>query len=229
MKGALPMKKLSRCLCIICLFIIFLTYLTSCGSPFDRSGYIQGMLDSTYKGIHEPYATLVNETPKTLQDNYEQFIEREAKIWLQFCGINSENQLPEDLYTSIIQLIKDLYQHTAYNVADANRHGVVVLTITSLDIYNAVYADVVKFNDDFKQRNNNYEFTDYTDDEFQKAYLEPIIEIFRSHMEEPSYTEPVTLSIPVSQNHSGTFSISDEDVTAIYNALINYTISDVSK
>ena len=218
------MKKFNIRLFAICLLIISVTFLTSCNTPFDRSGYIQGMLDSTYKGIHEQYATSTNESTKILQENHEAFIDRETKIWLQFCGINSNHELPEDLQTSINQLIKDLCQLSDYKVSDANHQGVVALTISPLNIYNDVYRDVVKFNEKFKERNNNYEFTDYTDDEFQKAYLEPIINIFRSHMDSPTYTEAITISIQVEPDSSGQYSISDEDITAIYDSVINYTI-----
>ena len=218
------MKILFKRLFVICLLIISVTLLASCNAPFDRSGYVQGMLDSTYKGIHEQYAASTNENIQTLQDNYEAFIEREMKIWLQFCGINSEQELPEDLHTSINQLIKDLYQLSDYKVSDANHQGVVVLTISPLNIYNDVYRDVVKFNEKFKERNNNYEFTDYTDDEFQKAYLEPIMNTFYSHMKDPTYLEPTTLSIQVTPDSSGRYAISDDDLTAIYNAVINYEI-----
>ena len=223
------MKILSKRLFVICLLIISVILLAGCTVPFDRSGYVQGMLDSTYKGIHEHYAASTNENIQTLQDNYEAFMERELKIWLQFCGINSEQTLPEELHTSVNQLIKDLYQLTDYKVSDANHQGVVVLTVSPLNIYNDVYRDVVKFNEKFKERNNNYEFTDYTDDEFQKAYLEPIIDIFRSHMDSPTYTESVTLSIQVSPDSLGKYSISEEDIAAIYNSVINYTISNISK
>ncbi len=223
------MKTLTQRLPILCLFILSLLLLTGCNAPFDRSGYVRGMLDSTYKGIHEQYAATTNETSEALEENYEAFIERESKVFLQFCGVNSENELPEDLHASVVHLMKELCQLTDYKVSDANHQGIVVVTISPLNTYNDVYRDVTKFNEKFKERNNNYEFTDYTDDEFQEAYLQPIIDIFRSHMKNPTYLDAVTLSIQVSQDYSGQYGISDEDITTIYNAMINYTITTASK
>lgn len=223
------MKLFSKRFFALCLFVISLTLLASCAAPFDRSGYVKGMLDSTYKGIHEGYAASTNENTQTLQESYEAFIESESKIWLQFCGLNNEQELPEDLLASINQLIKDLYQLTEYKVSEANHQGTVVLTISPLNIYNDVYRDVSKFNEKFKERNNNYEFSDYTDDEFQKAYMEPIIDIFRLHMKNPSYNDPVTLSIQVLPDSSGRYCISSEDIDTIYNTLMNYTIASPSK
>ena len=185
-------------------------------------------MDSTYKGEHQHYAAATGQSLEILEQNYETFITNEANVWLQFCGINSENELPEDLHTSVIQLMKELYQLTHYKVSEANHQGIVVLTVSPLNIYNDVYRDVVKHNEKFKECNNNYEFTDYTDDEFQKAYLEPIIDIFYSHMEDPYYTDPVSLSIPVSLDSSGYYSITSEDLNTIYHTLINYTITDSS-
>ena len=111
-----------------------------------------------------------------------------------------------------------------YSVKEADRNGNVDIDIEPLDIYNSVYKEFLDFNTQFTERNNNYEFEDYTDEEFTRAYLEPLISILKKQQDQLSYREPVTVKVVVAPDDDGRYTISNEEVTQIYNTMINYTI-----
>ena len=55
------------------------------------------------------------------------------------------------------------------------------ILILSLWIYTILFTkNFLDFNTQFTERNNNYEFEDYTDEEFTRAYLEPLISILKN-------------------------------------------------
>lgn len=214
-----------RKLSLIIIFI-FAMILSGCLERFDSSGYVKGMLDATYKGDFEKYATATKSSVNAIQEDYNGFIDHEVQVWLQYCGFTQDDLIPDDTKAQIVALIRDLYKETTYTVKEADADGNVELTIEPLNIYNAVYKDYEAFNTDFNERNDNYEFSDYTDDAFMRAYLEPIIAIFRKHMAPVPYDEPIILTVNVSPDDSGRYGISDDDVATLYNTLINYTIAN---
>ena len=50
----------------------------------------------------------------------------------------------------------------------------------------------------------------------------------KSHEENLAYREPVTVTVNVAPDDDGRYTISDEDVTSIYNAMIYYSIDNPS-
>ena len=92
------------------------------------------------------------------------------------------------------------------------------IDIEPLDIYNEVYPEFLQFNQEFRARNNNYEFQDYTDENLQGEYLSPLIQILTDHEDNLTYREPTTVTVHVAPDDSGRYTITDEEVTSIYNA-----------
>lgn len=217
--------KFFRKLSLIIIFI-FAMVLTGCLERFDSSGYIKSMLDATYKGDFEKYATATKSTVNAIEEDYNSFIDHETQVWLKYCGFSQDDLIPDDTKAQIIELIRDLYKETSYTVKEADSDGNVELTIEPLNIYNAVYKDFEAFNTDFNESNDNYEFSDYSDDAFMRAYLEPIIAIFRKHMEPAPHNEPVVITVNVSPDDSGRYGISNDDVATLYNTIINYSIAN---
>lgn len=217
--------KFFRKLSLIIIFI-FAMLLSGCLERFDSSGYIKSMLDATYKGDFEKYAAVTKSSVSAIREDYDSFIDHEVQVWLQYCGFSQDDLIPDDIKTQIFDLIRDLYKEASYTVKEADADGNVELTIEPLNIYNAVYKDYEAFNTDFNERNDNYEFSDYSDDAFIRAYLDPIIAIFRKHMEPMSRNEPVIITVNVSPDDSGRYGISNDDVATLYNTLINYTIAN---
>ena len=218
------MKNIKRFLFFSLILTMLCLPLGGCIKTFDCSGYIKGMLDATYKGQCDDYASATKSSLTDIEEDYSQFIEHETRIFLHFCGFTEDDIIPEDLFTALSESIKNIYSQVHYSVSEADREGNVRIDIEPLDIYNCVYDEFLEFNEDFKQRNNNYEFENCSDEEFIRKYLEPLIEILNKHEDSLTYQEPVTVSVIVAPDDDGRYTISNEEVTQIYNAMINYTI-----
>ena len=132
--------------------------------------------------------------------------------------------IPDDLVVQLREIVENMCKQVRYSVKEADRNGNVDIDIEPLDIYNSVYKEFLDFNTQFTERNNNYEFEDYTDEEFTRAYLEPLISILKKQQDQLSYREPVTVKVVVAPDDDGRYTISNEEVTQIYNTMINYTI-----
>lgn len=212
------------------MFLLFLILaglclpLGGCIKTFDCSGYIQSMLDATYKGEFDAYAEATQSSVSDIEEDYNQFIDHETDILLHFCGINENDVIPEDLTAQMTAIMKNICQQVRYTVNEADRDGNVHIEIEPLDLYNSVYSDFLSFNEEFRERNNNYEFEDYTDEEFTREYLEPLIAILKEHENSLTFRDPVFVDVVVAPDDDGRYTISDEEVTQIYNAMINYTI-----
>lgn len=217
------MKNGKKILLMLILSVLCVT-MGGCVRLFDCSGYIQGMLDATYKGKFDDYAQTTGSSVEDIQTDYDQFIEHETKILLHFCGLTDDDVIPQDLSDDLKEIIKNIYSQARYTVKEADRDGNVEIDIEPLDIYNSVYKEFLEFNEDFKKRNNNYEFEDCTDEEFTRQYLEPLIKILKEHEDHLEYKEPVTIDVTVAPDDDGKYTISNEEVTEIYNAVVNYNI-----
>lgn len=218
------MKNATRLILFSLIFSILCLPLNGCIKTFDCSGYIQSMLDATYKGELEGYAKATKSDLSDIEEDYRQFIEHETEILLHFCGMTKDDVIPDDLVVQLEEIVENICKQVHYSVKEADRNGNVDIDIEPLDIYNSVYKEFLDFNTQFKERNNNYEFEDYTDEEFTRAYLEPLISILQDQQDLLSYREPVTVKVVVAPDDDGRYTISNEEVTQIYNTIINYTI-----
>lgn len=206
--------------CFVCL------PLCGCTNSFDCSGYIESMLDATYKGEFDDYAEFTGASTQELEADYEEFITHEADVLLQFCGITQEDVIPVELEEEMNELARTLCSEVQYTVDDSDLGGNVSVTIESLDIYNTTYDEIYACVQEFVENNNSYAYEDYTDEEFTEAYLEPLIEILQEYEEDPTYLDATTITVSVYQDEDGAYTISEEDLSSLYNALINYTLSD---
>lgn len=213
---------------LLLLSAILLVFSSGCSQFFDRSGYIQDMLDATYKGKFEEYARITDSTVGEIESDYNDFIQHETEVFLRYAGLSQDDVIPNDLLDQIAQAIKELYSQVRYTVNESDRDGNVTINIEPLDVYNGLYPEFLAFNQEFRQRNNNYEFQDYTDEEFTREYLSPLIQLLTEYAAAPTYREPVTVIVNVFLSDNGKYVISNESVTAIYNALIYYSIDNNS-
>lgn len=220
--------KYKKYIIFLLLSSIFLAFLSGCSQLFDRSGYVQDMLDATYKGEFEEYARITDSTVGEIESDYNDFIQHETEVFLRFSGLSQDDVIPSDLLEQISQAIKELYSQVHYRVDESDRDGNVTIDIEPLDVYNGLYPEFLAFNQEFRQRNNDYEFQDYTDEEFTREYLTPLIQLLTEYTAAPTYREPVTVTVNVSLSDNGKYGISDESVTEIYNALIYYSIDNSS-
>ncbi len=222
------MKSIKKTTGIFLIIASVCLCLTGCMETFDRSGYIQGMLDATYKGEFEDYAQATGSSVEAIETDYNDFIRHEADIFLRFAGLTDDDVIPDDLDSQLTDAIKTIYSQVRYTVKEADQEGNVTIDIEPLDIYNEIYPEFLQFNQEFRERNNNYEFQDYTDEEFTREYLSPLIQILTDLEDTLTYREPTTVTVHVAPDDNGRYTITDEEVSSIYNAIVYYSIDNTA-
>ena len=83
--------------------LLFCLCLGGCIRTFDCSGYIQGMLDATYKGECDDYAAATHSEVSDIMQDYNDFIAHETDIFLHFCGLTADDVIPEDLTQQLLK------------------------------------------------------------------------------------------------------------------------------
>ena len=115
------MNKIRR-LGLVFLSLCVVLAASSCGvSRKDASVYVQGELDTVYRGIYnDDYLELVEDLTKAdAEEKYQSNISAEAEYLLYyFLGV----EYPDDAVTAKAEsLVKEIYSHAQYTVGEADK------------------------------------------------------------------------------------------------------------
>lgn len=185
--------------------------------------YVQALMDCMYLCDPTAYSEITGYDEDECYDIYWDGLYAEANVFLDYLGVDEAS---EDLMDEIAYMLSYTYDYSDYYVTEAN-DGDVDVTIYPMNIYIDSYKDVQAFVDEFNQRNENYEFSDYTDDEYMNAYVMPIIDIFYDYIYDMTYADPVTVTVHVDIDSDGNMSISEDDFNLIDYYIINYDFESV--
>lgn len=180
--------------------------------------YVQGLMDCIY--LCDPY--LYSEvTDLSEDDGYEIYwngLLSEAYTFLDQFGIAD---VSDDLLDEIAYMLSYVYDYSDYYVNE-EYGGDVSVTIYPMNIYLDTRDEVIAYMADFARRNENGEFSRYTEDEYLEEFIYPILEIFYDGLEDMTYADPVTFTVHVDIDSDGQMSISDDDFNTIDYYIINY-------
>lgn len=185
--------------------------------------YVQGLMDCMY--LCDPYL-YSDVTDISVDDAYEMYwngLNSEAYVFLDYLGIE---EVSDDLMDEIAYMLSYVYDYSEYYVTEGY-DGDVSVTIYPMNIYLDTYDEVVAYTADFAKRNENYEFSEYTDEEFLEEYIYAIIDIFYDGIDDMTYADPVTLTVHVDVDSDGQMSISDDDFNYIDYYIINYELDEI--
>ena len=185
--------------------------------------YVQALMDCMYLCDPTSYSEITGYDTDDCYDIYWDGLYAEANAFLEYLGVDA---VSEDLMDEIAYMLSYAYDYSNYSVTEGS-NGAVDVTIYPMNIYIDSYTDVRAFVDEFNERNENYEFSDYTDDEYMNAYVMPIIDIFYDYIYDMSYADPVTVTVHVDIDDDGNMSISEDDFNLIDYYIINYDFDTV--
>lgn len=180
--------------------------------------YVQSLMDCMYLCDPTGYSEITGYDEDDCYDIYWDGLYAEANVFLDYLGVD---EVSEDLMDEIAYMLSYAYDYSDYYVTEGS-DGDVDVTIYPMNIYIDSYKDVQAFVSEFNERNENYEFSDYTDDEYMDAYVMPIIDIFYDYIYDMSYAAPVTVTVHVDIDSDGNMSISEDDFNRIDYYIINY-------
>lgn len=215
------MKKIVTALLLVA-FIFCLTACSSDDSAFLRD-YLQGSLDSVYKGIHskEYKEAIDNNNEFELNEHYLTGMGQEADY---FAGYFQMEVLPDEIRNELIEFYQTLYSHAKYEVGTISKSGdnyTAELTIYPLDlIVNYVESDEFSaYVDDFNANNNPNEMDLEV---YETIWVRGIIDALNERMSDVGYLEAQKIAVLLQTNENGVYYITDQDMARIDQFMIAY-------
>lgn len=195
------------------------------GNDFDASGYVQGLLDSTYKGKYEDYLELTEDTEENAETGYQDSMEAKGNNFATYSGIQI---ISDDVNAQFTEISKEIYQKATYEVKEAVKVDggyTVEVVISPMDILDIVTPEIQNYITEFNGRNESGEFADLSDEEFEDEYAKGVISIFKDQIENIGYSDTVSIIAQVKWNEDEQYyEVSDEDLINLDEAM--YTIPE---
>lgn len=215
------MKKLI----VFALFIAMIAGLVSCtqdDTDFLRN-YLQGSLDSIYKGIHskEYKEAIGNLNEFELNEAFLEGMGYEADYFASYFQME---MLPPAIREELIPFYTSVYSKAKYEVGTISKSGdnyTAELTIYPIDlIVNYVesdefYAYVEKFNEEYAD-------VDMEVEEFETIWATGILNDLKKRLPELGYLEPQTIAILMQKDSEGYYFINEPDMNRIDELMIAY-------
>lgn len=215
-------------------FLLALTMalsLAACGGvkTEDVTALVQGNLDVIYLGeCTDEYLALVTASKEDLMADYEDGLQVEAEYFAEYWGIvypeygESYADLPADFQGEIIDLYREIYAHSNYEVSTAVKHEddsysckVTVYPIDIMEKASDCYlADEYPALNAFWQKHENVDFSAMSDEEYMAYTVEYgriIVELVRDQLPELGYKEAKTQAIQVEADDDGLYRINEDD------------------
>lgn len=226
------MKKARRAVAIAAALVLALS-LAGCGTMMEDSvqALVQGNLDEIYLGkYNEDFLQLVDITEAEAEQNYLDGLEVEAQY---FAALFSIDYMTEELTAEIVDLYKEIYSHSRYEVGEATKvdddtYGVPV-TVYPIDVLQLAMDNLEAAATELQSQ--------YTDEQIQaiinedeaalQAYdadwAQMCIGLVREQLPNLGYLDAEEMVVQVTQDESdGLWVIADNDFQRIDNLMIYY-------
>lgn len=220
------MKKNGKTLIPVVAMGLVLCLLAGCGMFFAATDLVQGNLDVIYRNEYtQEYLDSVTMTAEEADAQYEEGIGVEVEYFAYYFDILLE-YCDESYEERIADLYHEIYAHSKYEVGGQTQNGdtyLVELTVYPIDIMvNVVEEDAEAFMADWQARGEAGEFDEFTDQEFEEAWADGIISLVEARVDDIGYLEPEVISVQITPDEDGVYSISDNDFQRIDSLIIAY-------
>lgn len=211
-------SKIKRIVLTVIISVLMLTSLSGCSvlslfNSFDASKYVLGMMDAYYKGIFENYLEQTEDTEENAQKVYDDVMAAKAEVFAAYAGV----ELNEESKPVFEEFVRKIYSQVKYEVKEAvktKENFTVDIVISPMLILESIEEQYNKYVEDFNARNDAYEFSDWTDEEYDKEYERGILEIFKNSGDNIQYGEDVTITVNVVLEGE-TYNVSEADIMKI--------------
>ena len=218
-------QRTRRKTALVLVLALCMTLLCACGGGLDPQLLVQGNLDTLY--LNQPSQDYLDSisNPEEAETAYEQGLEVEAQYFATYFDIVLDSCPPETL-EQIKDLYREIYAHSKYEVGESTKSGdtyLVSVTIYPMDIIQQVMDnDADAFSADYEAKFNEGYFDDMTEEEYETWWAQAIIDMVSARLDSIGYLEPETISVQVTQDDDGYYTISDNDFQRIDALIIQY-------
>jgi len=210
------MKRMKQT--ILTLLIISCMLFTACGVINNEEAVVtlvEGNINELYLGVYDDeYLKMVDSTAKESKMLYQDGLEIEAEYFAYYWGIiepdygDSYTDLTPDLRRSIVELYKEIYSHTKYEILSVAVQNdgsyavkISVDPINIMELALEVYeSDNYEPLNEFWTKSESLDFETITEEEYL-AYLneygEIIIQLVKDQLPSIGYTEQKTQTLQV--------------------------------
>ena len=199
--------------------------LSGCGS-FSASELVKSNLDLIYLDQYsDDYLKKVGLDKEQAEQQYEGGLEMEAEYFADLFSIELDT-CGDEVRQQIIDLYRQIYTHSKYEVGTESRSGdtyLVQLTVYPIDIFQKVAdEDTDSFWENMQTRADAGEFADMTDEEYEVAWAQAVIDMVAARIDSIDYLDPQTISVQVVKDDDGVYSIDTSDFNRIDSLMIAY-------
>lgn len=211
------MKRVWKSLLTVALAALLTCSLTACGS-FDASGYVKSALDSNIHGEFEEYAELVDISVEEAEQDYN------ANLDSAMEGLESLD-LSDEMTDKYRALFADLMKKTKYEVGEAtkNQDGSYTVPVTITPITNVFDGLMDEAEKQMTEYASQFVSADDipTESEIVTYTVELLYNLISDRIANAEYGDPQEFTVSVVQNEDKSYSISDDDMTALTDAMID--------
>ena len=199
--------------------------LSGCGS-FSASELVKSNLDLIYLDQYsDDYLKKVGLDKEQAEQQYEGGLEVEAEYFADLFSIELDT-CGDEVRQQIIDLYRQIYTHSKYEVGTESRSGdtyLVQLTVYPIDIFQKVAdEDTDSFWENMQTRADAGEFADMTDEEYEVAWAQAVIDMVATRIDSIDYLDPQTISVQVVKGEDNVYVIDDSDFNRIDSLMIAY-------
>lgn len=196
------------------------------GGEAQALALVQGNLDVIYLNQYtQEYLDAVGITPEQADQEYEQGIGVERDYFAEYYNIVLAD-CADGIQQQIEDLYRQIYTHSKYEVGGVTWDGsayCVELTIYPIDIMQKVInEDADAFGADWQARGEAGEFANMSDQEFETAWAQGVIDLVSARLDSIGYLDAQTITIHVEPDSTGTYSINSDDFNTIDTLMIQY-------
>lgn len=200
-------KRTGLLVLIICVAILTIT---ACGQKeeFDAEGYVKSSLDALYKGEYADHAKYVDEDTDKLKEEMEQDFVSQMEQAL------SGKELTQEDKDQYCEFARKLYALAKYEIGEARKDDednyTLTVTVEPCNLWKTYYAGIEEKLTEFSSTRDTF-----TDSELFGAQLAYMNECLAA----PAFDPPVEVIVRVTQNSNHVYSIPDEDMEMLENAM----------
>ena len=218
------MKK--RVLALILSAVMCMALLTGCAGAFSAGDLVQHNLDLIYLNQYDSnYLKQVDLTEEEAEQQYEDGIAVEVEFFCDYFNIDLD-ACDDTIEPQITELYHQIYPSSKYEVGETTKNGdayEVELTVYPIDIMQKVMEeDAEAFAQDWTERGNAGEFLTMSDEEFETAWAQGVIDLVFARVATIGYLEPETMTVHVEKDSSGVYSINSDDFASADALIIAY-------
>lgn len=195
-------------------------------SSFSAAELVKNNLDLIYLNQYsDEYLKRVNLDKAQAEQQYQDGLSVEADVFAELFNIDLDS-CDDAIKEQILELYRQIYSHSKYEVGTESRNGdvyLVPLTVYPIDIFaKVIEEDVEDFGSTMQSREEAGEFAEMTDEEFETVWAQAVIDMVASHLDSIDYLDGQTISVQVTQDDEGAYSIDSSDFQRIDSLVIAY-------